>query len=214
MGAVRGRFPIPRSRRGLLVAAAALVVVLGGAAAGLTVALTRASGGSGLTKASFPGYQFEFSYPSGWQSVEWCWLATTYFPLTLLTTANPAPTCVPNTIFGFGTPLPPPQRLAANGVTVWWIAAARSALGGRKPNTSIDGRAARVTVTNESTRRTARSLVNCPRKQATQRALTALIDGAAPGARRIRVGAVVCGPDFASGLADVRTMLDSLRFTS
>ncbi|MFL5914356.1 MAG: hypothetical protein ACJ752_01780 [Gaiellaceae bacterium] len=37
---MRGRFPIPRSRRGLLVAGAALVVVLGGAAAGATVALT------------------------------------------------------------------------------------------------------------------------------------------------------------------------------
>jgi hypothetical protein len=212
MGAVRGRFPIPRSRRGLLVAAAALVVVLGGAA-GAIVALTGSSGG-GRTKLSFPGYQFEFSYPSSWQSVEWCWLATKYFPLTLLTTANPPPTCDPNTIFGYGTPLPPPQQLAANGVTAWWGAAARSPFGGRKPNTTIDGRRALVTVRNESTRRTARSLVNCPGKHAKQRVVDALIEGAAPGAQRIHVGAVVCGPDFASGMAEVRQMLDSLRITS
>jgi hypothetical protein len=213
MGAVRGRFPIPRSRRGLLVAGAALVVVLGGAVAGATIALTRAGGDSDLTKASFPGYQFEFSYPARWQSTEWCWLATTYFPLLLVTSANPAPTCEPNTIFGFGTPLPPPQRLERDGVTVWWAAAAQSAFGGLEPNTTIHGRRARITVRSESTRRTRQSLVNCPGKQVTQRVLTALIEGTAPGAHRVRVGAVVCGPDFSLGLADVRQMLDSLRFT-
>lgn len=209
---MRGRFPIPRSRRGLLVAGVALVVVLGGAA-GATIAVTRASGDS-LTKASFPGYQFEFRYPSSWQSVEWCWLATTYFPLTLLTTASYPPTCEPTTIFGYGTPLPPPQRLKPNGVTAWWSAAARSGLGDLKPNATIDGRPARITVTSRSTRRTAQSYVNCPGKDATQRKLDALIEGTAPGARRIRVGAVVCGPDFEAGMAEVRRMLDSLHFTS
>jgi|SRR5579859_195592 len=212
MGVVRGRFPIPRSGRGLLVAAAALLVVLGGAAAGLAVALTRSGGG--LSKADFSGYQFEFSYPSGWQREDWCWLGTTYFPLTLLTTANPAPTCQPSTIFGFGTPLPPLQKLGPNGVTVWWTAANRSALGALKPNTRLDGQPAHVAWRRESTKRTIHSFVNCPGKGTTQRSLIALITGTAPGAPRIRVGAVVCGPDFASGVADVRRMLDSLRFTS
>lgn len=211
MGAVRGCFPIPRSRRGLLVAAAALVVVLGGAAAGGTVALTRSSG-EGLANARFAGYQVEFSYPSSWRRADWCWLGTTYFPLTLLTTANPVPTCQANTIFGFGTPLPPPQKLGSNGVAVWWVAANRSALGGQTPNASLGGRPARVTTRSESTRRTAHSSVSCP--GTAQRSVTALIAGTAPGAPRLRVGAVVCGPDFASGLADVRRMLDSVRFTS
>ena len=112
IGAVRGRFPIPRSRRGLLVAGAALVVVLGGAAAGSTLALTGAGGGDGgLTKASFPGYGFEFRYPSTWEREDWCWLGTSVFPLLLLTTAQNAPPCQPNVAFGSGTPLPPPQHL-------------------------------------------------------------------------------------------------------
>ena len=80
IGAVRGRFPISRSRRGLLVAGAALVVVLGGAAAGATVALTGAGGDGGLTKASFPGYGFDFRYPSTWEREDWCWLGTSVFP--------------------------------------------------------------------------------------------------------------------------------------
>lgn len=213
MDAVPGRFPIPRSRRGLLVAAAALVVVLGGASAGIAVALTSDSGGA-LTRATFSGYRFEFRYPASWQRADWCWLGTTYFPLTLLTTASSVPTCEPSTIFGYGTPLPPLQRLEPNGVAVWWVAARRSALGGLEPNASFDGQPAHVTVRSESTKRTAHSVVTCPGKEATQRSLTALITGTAPGAQRIRVGAVVCGPDFAAGLADVRRMLDSLRFTS
>src|SRR5690348_8556368 len=98
IGAVRGRFPIPRSRRGLLVAGAALAVVLGGAAAGLAVALTGASGG--LIRASFPGYGFEFRYPSGWEREDWCWLGTSVFPLLLLSTAQNPPPCQPNISFG------------------------------------------------------------------------------------------------------------------
>ena len=118
IGAVRGRFPIPRSRRGLLVAGAALVVVLGGAAAGATVALTGAGGGDGgLTKASLPGYGFEVRYPSTWEREDWCWLGTSVFPLLLLTTAQNPPPCQPNVAFGSGTPLPPPQHLGPNDVS-------------------------------------------------------------------------------------------------
>jgi hypothetical protein len=214
MGAVRGRFPIPRSRRGLLVAGAAVAVVLAGAAAATTIALTggSASGsGAGLTKASFEGYHFEFRYPSKWESEDWCWLGTTVYPLLLLTTeANPPP-CQPSLEVGSGTPLPPPQVIASNGVTAWWSASSQAGSPPGKLNTSLDRNPARITVRQESTRRTQQSYVNCKRG-ATQRHLTAWIHWPSPDVKRIEVGAVICGPDFAAGEADVRRMLDSLRF--
>jgi hypothetical protein len=214
IGAVRGRFPIPRSRRGLLVAGAALVVVLGGAAAGATVALTGAGGGdSGLTKASFPGYGFEFRYPSTWEREDWCWLGTSVFPLLLLTTAQNAPPCQPNVAFGSGTPLPPPQRLGPNDVSAWWFASDQAGVLLARLNATLGGQPARITVRRQSTRRTQKSYVNCS-SGATQQFLTALIHGPSSNVKQIEVGAVLCGPDFASGLAAVRMMLDTLRFTS
>lgn len=214
MGAVRGRFPIPRSRRGLLVAGAALVVVLGGAAAGATVALTGSSAGDkGLTRASFPGYGFEFRYPSGWTREDWCWLGTSVYPLLLLTTAQNAPPCQPNLAFGSGTPLPPPQRIGPNGVSAWWFASSRTSPSHGGPNATLDGKPARITVRREPTRRTENSYVNCS-SGATQRFLTAEIRGPSANVEQIEVGAVICGPDFATGEAAVRKMLDSVRFTS
>lgn len=214
MGAVRGRFPIPRSRRGLLVAAAALVVVLGAAAAGTIIALTSASAGhSGLADASFPGYHLSFRYPEAWKRKDWCWLGTDVFPLTLLRTGPAAPTCEFSAQYGSGTPLPPPQRLGRNGVSAWWFATDKAVPALGKANTSVDGQPARVTVRSQSTRRTAKSYVNCT-TGTSQRFLTALIHGPAPDVTQIEFGAVVCGPDFASGLADVRAILDSVHFTS
>lgn len=212
--AVRGRFPIPRSRRGLLVAGAALAVVLGGVAAGLTVALTGASGGDrGLTRASFPGYELEFRYPAGWQRHDWCWVGTSVFPLTLLTTSHATQPCQENSQFGSGTPLPSPQRVDRDGVSVWWFASNRRTSARLRPNVTVDGQPARITVQRESTRRTEKSYVNC-NTGTRQRFLTALIRGPSSDVSRIEVGAVICGPDFSSGLADVRRMLDSVRFTS
>ena len=212
MGVVRGHFPIPRSRRGLLVAGAALLVVLGGSATGIALALTGTSG-KGLTRASFPGYGFEFRYPSKWQREDWCWLGTSVFPLLLLTTTANAPPCQPNLQFGSGTPLPPAQRVAGNGISAWWFASDTAKRPPGEPNATLDGQPARITVRQESTRRTQKSYVNCT-TGATQRILTAWIHGPSGNVRRIDVGAVICGPDFAAGLADVRRMLDSLRFTS
>jgi hypothetical protein len=213
MGAVRGRFPIPRSRRGLLVAGATLTFVLGGAAAGATIALTSANAGhSGLADASFPGYHLSFRYPETWKRKDWCWIGTDVFPLTLLRTGPSAPTCEFSSEYGSGTPLPPPQRLDRNGVSAWWFASDR-AVKGLKPNTSIDGQPARVTVRSESTRRTSKSYVNC-NTGTSQRLVTAQIRGPSPDLAQIEFGAVICGPGFASGLADVRGILDSVRFTS
>ncbi len=204
--------PVPRSRRGrLLVAAVALAVVLGGAAAGATLALT--AHGHSLARASFPGFQLSFRYPSAWTREDWCWLGTSVFPITLLTTANSAPRCQPGTVFAGGIPLPPLQHLGSDGVTVWWIASNQPGLAVARPNTRIGGRPARITVRREPTRRTVRSYVNCVGTGATQRLLSAVIQGPSSNIHQVQVGAVICGPDFAAGEADVRRMLASASFT-
>jgi hypothetical protein len=215
MGGVRGRFPIPRSRRGLLVAGAALVVVLAGAAVGIALGAGSGAGqkqaGPPLATASFPGFGLAFDYPGAWHRKDWCWVSAEESPLTLLTTATPG-TCDQGNIFGFQTPFPPPLRLASDGVAAWWSASSR-----RDPatmNTHVGGRPARVTVASEPTRRTASSYVNCPKTGATQRHLTAVIEGRSSSVRTIRLEAVICGPDFGKGQAAVRAMLASLRFTS
>jgi len=189
----------------------ALAVVLGGAAAGATLALTAHS--RSLARASFPGFQLSFRYPSAWTREDWCWLGTSVFPITLLTTANSAPRCRPGTVFAGGIPLPPLQYLGSDGVTVWWIAFDRPGLTVKRPNARIDGRPARITVRREPTRRTVRSYVNCVGTGATQRLLSAQIQGPSSTVRQLQVGAVICGPDFAPGEADVRRMLASVRFT-
>ena len=51
-------------------------------------------------------------------------------------------------------------------------------------------------------------------QRTTQRFLTAEIRGPSANVEQIEVGAVICGPDFATGEAAVRKMLDSVRFTS
>ena len=210
---MRARIPVPQSRRGLLVTAVALVIVLG-AAAGVILA----SGGStkaderGLVAARFPGYQLAFRYPAAWHRQDWCWLSTTVFPLTLLTTVNPPPSCQSTAMFGLGTPLPPEQVLGKDGVAVWWLTTSRSILDGVKPNASVDGAPANISVRQEPTRNP-HPPVSCAGSGTTQRLLTARIKGPSPTVAGIRVGAVICGPHFASGLADVRDMLASVRFT-
>jgi hypothetical protein len=130
-----------------------------------------------------------------------------------LTTAQNAPPCQPNVAFGSGTPLPPPQRLGPNDVSAWWFASDHAGALLARPNATLGGQPARITVRRQSTRRTQKSYVNCS-SGATQQFLTALIHGPSSNVKQIELGAVLCGPDFASGLAAVRMMLDTLRFTS
>jgi hypothetical protein len=202
---VRVRFSLPQSRRGLLVAGAILFTVL--------VASGCGSGGSkdrSLKLARFPGYRLSFRYPSAWERKDWCWIYTDEFPLTLLTTANPVPDCQPSNLFGFGTPLPPPQVLAKDGVAVWLIASPGRALVGVTPNAHVGGRPAIISVRPKPSHP---AVVKCVGAGPTRRLLRAQIRGPGSGVGRLDVGAVICGPDFASGLADVRAMLASLRFT-
>ena len=208
---MRAHLPVPQSRRGLLVAAAVVVVVLGGAAAGTIVAFGSPTGhGRSLARARYPGYGLSFRYPSDWRREDWCWIGTAKFPLTLLTTAQPAP-CDPGIEpVNIGTPLPPAQRLGSDGVAAWWIATARP--GEAVANAHVGGKPARITVKSESTRRTEKSYVNCVGTGPTQRRLNAQIQSPSSGVGQIQVGAVICGPDFAAGEADVRQMLGSVRF--
>ncbi len=202
---MRGRFPILRSRRGLLVTAVALAVVAAGCGG------SSSKHGSDLALARFPGFRLAFHYPANWQREGWCWVGTSESPLTLLATTHP-PLCSPGNLFGFETPLPPPLRLGPNGVAAWWTAFTKPALDDA-PNARIAGKPARIVVRQEPTKRTSSSYVNCRGSGAKQRHLTAQVRGPGSGVGRVEVGAVICGPNFAAGEADVRQMLNSLRFT-
>jgi hypothetical protein len=187
----------------------ALALALGGAAAGTVVALGTARAND-LAKADFPGFEISFSYPAAWHRKDWCWLRSSVYPLTLLTTAPP-PRCVWNTQFGVGTPLPPAQLLGTDGVAAWWQATNRAPAPRPQPNARVDGQPARITVRREPTRRTAHSPVTC-KSGPTQRLLSARIQAPTSSIKELQVGAVICGPAFAAGEADAREMLASLRF--
>jgi hypothetical protein len=185
--------------------------------AGGAVAGCGGSGGgqnSDVTTARFAGFNLKFDYPSAWQRKNWCWQGNDLYPLTLLTTEAAVPRCQAITAYTQGTPLPPPQKIGANGVTAWWLAADKKGSARFTPNTTVDGKKARVTVQQQPTTRTARSYVNCSGSGKTQRFLEALIQGPNPNVNEVQLGAVICGPNFAAGEAQVRKMLKSLHFTS
>jgi len=209
---VREPLPVLRPGRGLLIAAVGLALVV--ASLGLLVGCGGKSTaqGSALVRASYPGYNLSFRYPSTWRRRNWCWIGNNLYPLTLLSTAVP-PACHAITAYNQGTPLPPPQRIRPNGVAAWWLAANKAGSARFEPNTHVAGRPALVTVHRQPTRRTAHSYVNCDASGPTQRFLQALIRGPSSTVHEVQLGAVICGPNFAAGEADVRRMLDSLRFT-
>ncbi|HJQ74689.1 MAG TPA: hypothetical protein VJ814_07375 [Gaiellaceae bacterium] len=208
---MRAPVTVPRPGRGLLLFAA-VVLVVSGATAALIISLgTPSKHHSDTARASFPGFHLSFGYPSSWQRRDWCWVGPHLFPLTLLSTGD-TPDCQQNTLLGEGTPLPPQLRVGRNGVAAWWLAADRAGSARFEANTTVDGRRARVVVKRQSTRRTSHSYVNCAGK--TQRFLTALILGPSPSVNEVQLGAVICGPDFATGEAQVRRMLASFHFRS
>lgn len=186
--------------------------MIAGATVGAILAFgTSSAHGRDLVRARYPGFGVSFLYPAAWQRENWCWEGNHLFPLTLLTTARQTPSCEQNTLFGEGTPLPPQLEIGKNGVIAWWLAADRAGSARFRPNWHVDGRRARIADRRESTRRTSRSYVNCVGAGGTQRFLTALIEGPSSTVHEVQLGAVICGPDFAAGEAEVRRMLASLR---
>jgi hypothetical protein len=152
-----------------------------------------------------------FGHPADWKYKDWCWMGTTEFPLALLTTKR-LPDCSAGNYYGLETPLPPALRLGPNDVAAWWTAFTKSGLDGA-PNTRVAGKPARIVVRQESTKRTPKSYVNCSGSGPRQRRFLAQVRGPGSGVGRVQLGAVICGPDFAAGEAEVRQMLNSLRFT-
>jgi len=205
---VASRFPLPKRSR--LVAATATLAVLTGVVVGLMLALGSGGAGGGLAEAAFPGFRLVFRYPARWHREDWCWLGRSNYPLTLLTTAQPTP-CRNVGPIGYQTPLPPPQQLGIHGVAAWWTATSRSTR--LAANARLGGRPARIAVELEPARPGAGTGVVCVGGGSTQRRLSAVIEGPSATVRTVRVGAVICGPDFAAGEAQVREMLASVRFT-
>jgi len=181
--------------------------------AGLLLSRDSASAdGRGLATARFPGYHLSFRYPSAWQRKDWCWSGEHLSPITLLTTVKPAPDCTTSTpLIGVETPFPPPQGLGSNGLAAWWYSTDRAPR--VTPNAQVDGRPARITVRTQRGRRAGDLFVACVGPRAGHRFLSAQIRGASSSVPQVRLDAVICGPDFASGEAEVRQMLASARLT-
>jgi hypothetical protein len=201
-----------QSGRGLLAAAAAVAVLLAGC--GNSSPGTSGAHAPDRTEARFPGYRLAFSYPAAWKRRGWCWLSTSEFPLTLVTTAS-LPPCSEGSgnLSGSQTPLPPRMWLGPDGIAAWWTAFPRRGLDGA-PTMHLAGESARLVVGPEPSRRAQSSQVNCDGSGPSQRRLTAEVDGPGSGVGRVQVGAVICGPNFTAGEAAVRKMLNSLCFTS
>jgi hypothetical protein len=207
---VRGRSPNLRSRWGLVVTAVALVVVAAGC--GGSSSDTTTTQPAPLVEARFPGFRLAFRYPADWKHKNWCWIGAAEFPLMLLTTER-LPNCSQGNLFGFKTPLPPPMRLGPNDLAAWWAAFPKQKLDGA-PNARVAGEPARIDVRQEPTKRTPKSSVNCGGGSGPkQRHLTAQVRGPGSGVGRVELESVICGPNFAAGEAEVRKMLNTLRFT-
>jgi hypothetical protein len=190
----------------MAVAFAAAVTGCGSSSGGATTHAAK------FAEARFPGYRIAFRYPSDWKRRHWCWVTESESPLILLTTGR-RPKCTPGNLFGFATPLPPPMGLGPNGVVTWWTSFSRPKPTGA-PNARIAGKPARIVVNEEPTKPKPTTSPNCGGSGPKQRRLTAQIPGPGSGVGTIQVGAVICGPNFGAGEADVRQMLNSLRFTS
>ncbi|MFL5942213.1 MAG: hypothetical protein ACJ75L_02970 [Gaiellaceae bacterium] len=207
---MRGRFPILRSGWGPVVTAAVVVAVAAGC--GGSSSSTTSTGPVPQAEASFPGFRLAFRYPADWKRKNWCWLGTSRYPLMLLTTER-LPRCSQGNLFGFKTELPPPMRLGPNDLAAWWTAFPQQQLKGA-PNARVAGKPAHLVVRQEPTKRTASSSVNCGGGSGPkQRHLTAEVRGPGSGVGRVELAAVICGPNFAAGEAEVRKMLNTLRFT-
>lgn len=183
--------------------------------AGLALGVTLASGsaGGGFAKARFPEYGFSLRYPRGWARLSWCPSLTLHaFPIAVLTTAQPPPSCT-EAAPGVAVSFPPPEALGMNGVSLELAVVVSppsppSAKTKPKWNARIVGRPAWVE--RPVYGRQDDSAITCP--AGVRREYRAV------GVRSSRDGtlwldSVICGPNLAVREKALRRILASLRFT-
>jgi hypothetical protein len=200
-------------RRRVLIALGILAVA--GLAAGLTFAFRSPGGGSpsggGLASASYSQWGVSLRYPAAWTRLDCTtWPAGDLVnPISLLTTASPAPTCPRARTMEF----PPPERLAADGAVVFLGHGFALQF---KPNASIDGQPAliRPRTVGSAMYVGAHSLtaVSCPAGVRREyRAAYIKRPGHHPN-DMFTVAALICGPHFGTGDAAMSNLLASMRF--
>jgi hypothetical protein len=202
-----------RQRR-MLIALGVLLVA--GLAAGVTFVFRSPGGGSpsggGLTTASYSQWGVSLRYPAAWTRLDCTtWPAGSLVnPISLLTSARPAPTCPSAATMEF----PPPERLGADGAVVFLGHGFALSF---KPNASIDGRPAliRPRTVGSAMYVGASSLkaVPCP-AGARREYRAAYIKRPGHPNDMFTVAALICGPHFATGDAAVSKLLASMRFAS
>jgi hypothetical protein len=199
-----------RQRR-LLIALGVLLVA--GLAAGLTFAFRSPGGGSpsggGLTSANYSQWGVSLRYPTTWTRLDCTYgFQSLVNPISLLTTAQPAPTCPNSRTLAF----PPPERLGPDGAVVFL--GHGYALNFR-PNARIDGQPAliRPRTIGSALYVGASSLKTVPCPAGVRREYrAAYIKRAGHPNDMFTVAALICGPDFATGDAAVSNLLGSMRF--
>jgi hypothetical protein len=179
---------------------------------GLTLAFRSPSGGAPggaprgrLSSANYSQWGVSLRYPSGWARLQ-CKAWTVVGAISLMTNAQPAPTCPQSP--RNGTSFPPPENLGADGAVIWL---ARSPIyPGAKTrwNARIGGQPANVPPHAYG----ARYLVNqiCP---AGARREYRNITIKSASRTMLDVGALICGPHFAAGDTAMRNLLASMRFS-
>jgi hypothetical protein len=209
-----------RQRRTLIALA---LLLLAGLAAGLTFAFRSPGGGSpnggGLTSANYSQLGVSLRYPASWTRLDCTtWLqGNAATPISLLTSAQPAPACP-----SARTPeFPPPERLGPDGAVVFLSRGIFPAsnpnlsLGGR-PNASIDGRPAYISPPRFSALYFGASVlasVPCPAGVGREYR-TAYVRRPGTANTVFTIAALMCGPHLATADAAVRNLLASMRFAN
>lgn len=193
------------------------ILVAAGLAAGLTFAFRSPGGGSpnggGLTSASYSQWDVSLRYPAAWTRLDCTtWVPPSLVnPISLLTSARPAPTC-PSA--NRPREFPPPERLQADGAVVFLGHGFALQF---KPNTSIDGQPAliRPRTVGSAMYVGASSLttVSCP-AGVRREFRAAYIKRPGHPKDMFTVAALICGPHFGTGDAAVSNLLASMRFGS
>jgi hypothetical protein len=200
-----------RQRRALIAFG---VVLLAGPALGLTLAFRSPGNGSpggapsgGLSSANYSQWGVSLRYPSGWARLQ-CKAWTVVGGISLLTNARPAPTCPQSP--RKGTSFPSPGKLGADGAVIWLARSPIDPWAKIRWNARIGGQRANVPPHAYGAKYLA-DLIICPAGARREYRNITIKDSRANGAM-FTVGALICGPRFATGDTAVRNLLTSMRF--